>query len=154
MDILHILQEASIGSLKTVLTIAKFLIPLMFAIEILKALNILDRLSDFLQPVSKLLGLSKEASFPLLVGLILGLSYGAGVIIKSSKEGNLSKKDLYLLMIFLVTCHSVIEDTLLFVAIGASGWLLLGIRIPLAIILTALVAWRMNKKQEKLGGTL
>jgi len=113
--------------------------------EILKDLNILDKLSNILEPVAKLLGISKKSTFPLIIGLFLGLAYGAGVIIKSAKDGELSKKDLYLLIIFLVACHSVIEDTLLFVAMGANGWLLLGIRVIIAITLTALVARNIDK---------
>ena len=154
MDILAIFNEAFFGSLKSILTIAKVVIPLMVVMEILKSFKILDKLSNLLYPVTKFLGISKKSSFPLLVGLVLGLAYGAGVIVKSAKEGDLSKKDLYLLMIFLVTCHSVIEDTLIFVAIGANGWLLLGIRIPLAMILTALVARKLNKKSAKLNDSI
>jgi len=124
---------------------ARIIIPLMIIMEVLKDLNILDRLSNILEPVAKFLGISKKSTFPLIIGLFLGLAYGAGVIIKSAKDGELSKKDLYLLIIFLVACHSVIEDTLLFVAMGANGWLLLGIRVIIAITLTALVARNIDK---------
>ncbi|MTI49233.1 MAG: nucleoside recognition protein [Firmicutes bacterium] len=154
MEFISILGEALKGSLESVFTIAKVVIPLMFIMEILKDLKILDKLSDILRPGTKFLGISKNSSFPLMVGLTLGLAYGAGVIIKSAKEGDLSKKDLYLLMIFLVTCHSVIEDTLIFIAIGANGWLLLGIRIPLAIILTVIVSKHIDKYLKSSKGTL
>lgn len=140
MDIMSIIKEGLFGSFDAVKSIAIVVIPLMFAMEILKELKVLDALSKLLKPVMKFLGLSKESAFPLLVGLTLGLAYGAGVIIKSAKEGALKKRDLYLLMIFLVTCHSVVEDTLIFVKMGANGWLLLGIRVPLAIILTVIVS--------------
>lgn len=146
MDIMLILKDGFLNSFGTIKSIAIVVIPLMFAMEILKELKILDKLSEFFKPIMKLLGLSKEASFPLLVGLTLGLAYGAGVIIKSAKDGDLSKRDLYLLMIFLVTCHSVIEDTLIFVSMGANGWLLLGIRIPLAVILTIIVSKQLKIK--------
>ncbi|WP_425449676.1 nucleoside recognition domain-containing protein [Dethiothermospora halolimnae] len=145
MDIIGMLKDGFEGSIGSILNIAKYVIPLMIFMEILKDLNILDKISEFLKPISKFLGISKESTFPLIVGLTLGLAYGAGVIIKSAKEGNLSKKDLYLVLLFLVACHSVIEDTLLFVAIGANGWLLLGIRLPVAIILTAVVARYIDK---------
>ena len=151
MDIMAIVKEGFFGSLDAVKSIAIVVIPLMFAMEVLKELKVLDILSSLLKPIMKFLGLSKESSFPLLVGLTLGLAYGAGVIINSAQDGALSKKDLYLLMIFLVTCHSVIEDTLIFVKMGANGWLLLGIRVPLAIILTIIVSKKMkvSTKQNK-----
>lgn len=151
-----ILREAINGSINSILTIAKVIIPLMILMEILRDLKILDKLSNLLKPVAKLLGLSKNSIFPLLIGLIFGLAYGAGIIIKSAKEGELQKKDLYLLMIFLVSCHSVFEDTLLFVAIGANGWLLLSFRLITAIILTIIVAKNFDKLfksyHEKLKG--
>ncbi|KPU26837.1 nucleoside recognition protein [Caloranaerobacter sp. TR13] len=151
MDLILIFKEAVNGSINSIITIAKVIIPLMILMEILKDIKFLDKLSDLLKPVARFLGVSKNSIFPLLIGLIFGLAYGAGVIIKSAKEGQLKKKDLYLLMIFLVSCHSVFEDTLLFVAIGANGWLLLGFRLITAIILTIAVAKildRLFKTQE------
>ncbi len=145
MDIILFIKEGCSESLVSIITIAKIVIPLMIGIEILKDFNILDKVSSFLNPLAKFLGISKESTLPLVIGLVLGLFYGAGVIIESAKEGELSKKDLYLLMIFLVACHSIFEDILLFVAIGANGWLLLSVRLVTAIILTSLVSKHIDK---------
>ncbi|WXR61360.1 nucleoside recognition domain-containing protein [Peptostreptococcaceae bacterium AGR-M142] len=138
MDIIHILQEATISSLSSILSIAKIVIPLMLVLEFLREYKILDKLSNFLNPYIKFLGLSKNSSFPLLVGLIFGISYGAGVIVQSAKEGDISKQDLFLLSIFLIACHALIEDTLLFVAIGANGIILITVRFFTAILITYL----------------
>ncbi|WP_252187871.1 nucleoside recognition domain-containing protein [Anaeromonas frigoriresistens] len=146
--------ESISQSFSSILTISKVIIPLMIAMEFLKEYKIIDKLSNLLSPLSRLLGMSKKTIFPLVVGLTLGLAYGAGVIIQIAKEGKLSKKDLYLLLIFLVACHSVIEDTLLFVAMGANGWLLLSFRIVVALILTILASKNIDKilsiKEDKI----
>lgn len=42
--------------------------------------------------------------------------------------------------LFLATCHAVVEDTLIFVVLGGNGWIMLGVRLLLAVGLTALVA--------------
>lgn len=130
------IKESSTGALSSVITMAKIIIPLMIVMEILKDSKILDKVSKKMQPISSLFNISNEAVFPLIIGLIFGLSYGAGVIIESVEENNLSKRDLYTLMTFLVACHAVIEDTLLFVVIGANLWLLLGIRVGVAMIIS------------------
>jgi len=105
---LTILKEGFWGSMDSVITIAKIVIPLMIFMEILKDLKVLDKVSEKLEPVTKVLGITNKSTFPLIVGLFLGLAYGAGVIIQSAKDGDIPKKDLYLLMIFLIACHSVI----------------------------------------------
>lgn len=142
---LTILSEGFWGSMDSVYTIAKIVIPLMIFMEILKDLKVLDKVSSKLEPVTKVLGITNKSTFPLIIGLFLGLAYGAGVIIQSAKDGDLPKKDLYLLMIFLIACHSVIEDTLIFVAIGANGWLLLSLRLVLAVTLTILASKNIDK---------
>lgn len=146
MDLFSVLKEATIGSISSVWQIAIIVIPLMIVMQLAKDYKVLDYISKFLKPVTDFFGMSKESGFPLLIGLIFGLSYGAGVIIQSSKEGNLSKKDLVLLIVFLASCHAVIEDTLIFVAVGANGLILFGARLIVAIVATYL----MSKRAEKI----
>lgn len=147
MDFWLYIKESFTGSLNSVITMAKIIIPLMVAMEILKDSKILDKLTEKMKPIANFFDMSKDAVFPLIIGLIFGLSYGAGVIIESAEENNLSKKDLYTLMIFLIACHAVIEDTLLFVVVGASLWFLLSVRLIVAIII-ALFASKILKKME------
>lgn len=154
MDFSLYLKESITGSFGSVLTLAKIIIPLMVVMEILKDSNILDKMSKKLNYVFKSLDISDEATFPLLIGLLFGLSYGAGIIIESARENNLSKKDLYVLMIFLIACHAVVEDTLLFVVVGANLWLLLGLRLGTAIIISIIASKILTRKIDNLEGTL
>lgn len=145
MDIFAVFTEALSGSLKSVWNIAIIVVPLMIVMQLAKDYKILDYISGFLKPVTDFFGMSKESAFPLLVGLSIGLSYGAGVIIQSSKEGNLSKKDLVLLIVFLASCHAVFEDTLIFVAVGANGFILFGTRLVVAITVTYIISKRADR---------
>lgn len=72
---------------------------------------------------------------------------GAGTIIQSSREGNISKKDMFLISVFLIVCHAIIEDTLIFVAVGANGYVLSGSRILAAIVITLLLSRWIKAKQ-------
>jgi len=85
----------------------------------------------------------------MVAGLTIGLAYGAGLMIQAVKEDGVSKKDMYLAIIFLVSCHAVVEDTLVFIPLGIPVWPLLVIRLTTAIILTMCVALVMNKHSRK-----
>lgn len=129
-------QQAAWGLTKLVGQMAVIVIPLMLFMEVMKDTNVLDKITGWLHWTVKPFALPPAAVFPLLVGLVFGLAYGAGFIIQAAKEGTLSKRDLYLVSLFLVINHSVIEDTLLFVAIGAKGWVVLTFRFVASVLVT------------------
>ncbi|MDI3480425.1 MAG: hypothetical protein PWQ97_80 [Tepidanaerobacteraceae bacterium] len=137
---LSILKEAAVGSFLSVKQIAFIVIPLMVFMEILKDAGILDKVANLFSPVVKIYGMKKESGFPLVIGIIIGLSYGAGVIFRSARDDKLPKKDLYLITYFLVCAHAVFEDTAIFMAIGASGILLLVTRLIAAAFFTYLAS--------------
>ncbi len=114
--------------------------PLMVVIELAKDSGIMERVTSRFQWLAESLQVSKEAVLPLVVGLVIGLSYGSGVIIGAAKEGNLSMKDRHVIAIFLSICHAIFEDTLILVAIGASLPWLLGARLLFAIVVTAIAS--------------
>lgn len=136
-DIIWFLEVLK-GSLGSVASVAIIVIPLMVIIEFAKHFKIIDKIAPVFVPVLKLWGLPKEAVYPLVAGMIFGISYGAGVIIQSAKEGFLTKRHLFTINLFLVICHSIIEDTMLFVALGAKVGIIVGVRFMLAVIITSL----------------
>lgn len=140
MSMVLILKESVTGALLSVLQIAAFVIPILLFIEILRDINILDRFSSFCSPLVRIFQMPKEACLPLLAGLIFGIAYGAGVIIQSVREGHLSLRDIYIINTFLIICHSIIEDTILFVAIGANIWLILFPRIIGAVVVCYIIS--------------
>lgn len=154
MDFMAYLKESTMGSLNSVFSMAKIIIPLMIAMEILKDAEILEKISKRLKPISKLFDISNESVFPLLIGMVFGLVYGAGIIIESVEEENLGKKDLYIVMIFLVACHAIFEDTFIFAAVGANLWLLFFTRLIVALVIAYFLSKtidRMSKDIQKYG---
>ncbi len=121
--------------------IPAILIPLMMVLALLTDANLLDRAVALIAPLMQRLHLSKKAAFPLIAGLLLGIVFGSGVIIACANDGSLTKRDLTLTLVFLAICHSVIEDTLIFTAIGANWWVLLGSRFLLAVLITLAVSF-------------
>ncbi|KHF41258.1 membrane protein [Halalkalibacter okhensis] len=134
-----------------ILQLAMVVIPLMIVVQIMKERNWLKLVSKAMAPFTKMLGIKENTSTTLASGLLFGLAFGAGVMIQAVKEDGVEKKDLYLVFIFLVACHAVIEDTLIFIPLGIPVWPLLIIRLVTAILLTIAIAYiwnRMDKKQE------
>ncbi|WP_018921936.1 nucleoside recognition domain-containing protein [Salsuginibacillus kocurii] len=129
--------------------IALVVIPIMIFIQVMKDMNWLDRFSDWMSPFTRTLGIEKNTSTTLASGLLFGLAFGAGVMIQEAKEKNVKKKDLYLVFIFLVACHAVIEDTLIFIPLGIPVLPLLIIRLVTAILLTMLIAYIWNRMEKK-----
>ena len=93
-----------------------------------------------------------NTSFSIMAGLILGITYGAGILIHEVKSGSLSKVDIFYIATFLMICHSVIEDVLLFVIFGANGWAVIMIRLIMAFvfsyILLKIYAMIIDAKKE------
>lgn len=128
--------------------LALIIFPLMIILTFFEELHVIDYLTRLLQPLSRPLTLSPQAIFPLLVGLIFGLSYGAGVIIKYTKEGSLSQRDMTLVGIFLAICHAIFEDTLFFVALGANIFWVFLFRLFLAVVIVSILGHTLMVKRE------
>lgn len=138
------LEKASFG----ILQLAMIVIPLMLMIQILKDKGALQRISNSMGPLTKLLGIQKNASLTLASGLVFGLAMGAGVMIQAVQEDGVSKKDATLAFIFLVACHAIVEDTLIFVPLGIPIWPLFVIRLVTALVLTIVVSYLWRKAEE------
>lgn len=141
------LEKATFG----VLQLAMIVIPLMIAIQILKDKQYLQKISNMMGPLTRVLGIEKNASLTLASGLVFGLAMGAGVMIQAVKEDGVSKKDATLAFIFLVACHAIVEDTLIFIPLGIPIWPLFLIRLITALVLTIFVShiWRKSESNRK-----
>ncbi len=138
-------NQGILGSLKSIWSIAVIVIPLMLFMEIAKDLKILDFIGKLFKPITRLFKTQEQAAFPLAVGIIFGISYGAGVLIKSSQDGELEGKSLFIISVFLAACHAIVEDTLLFVAVGASGVVIITMRVMMAFVATLLISRITNR---------
>ena len=144
-----LLLDGLLKSLSTLLFLILILLPIMIFLEYVRHYELLEKVSSSFRWLTRVLTLSPHASLPLIIGLFIGLFYGAAVIIEYSREGLLSKRDLFLLGIFLAVNHSIIEDNLLLAAIGANFPILLITRFILAFLITRAVAIYLDKKALK-----
>ena len=90
----------------------------------------------------------------MLVGLTLGLSFGGGLLINEVRRGHIKGKDVFMTLAFLSLCHSLIEDTLLIMLLGADlttillGRLVFTLLIVLGLI--RLLNWLPDNKKHYL----
>ncbi len=134
MDWQVILREIITGGAHIAVLVPAIIIPLMIVLALLRDSRLLDRGVVFIQPVMQRLNLSSRVAFPLLAGFFLGIVFGSGVIISFANDGTLTKRDLILVLVFLGICHSIVEDTLIFAALGANWWVLISCRFVLAAL--------------------
>jgi len=93
-----------------------------------------------------------QTSFSLLTGQLLGITYGAGILFKEAESGNLEKKDIFFIGTFLMICHSLLEDPLLFVIFGANYWVMIISRLAMACIATILISRFFLARERKREG--
>ncbi|GHT37771.1 nucleoside recognition protein [Bacteroidia bacterium] len=107
-----------IGSMKVVATIIIIVTALMVLHYILEEFNMMRVISAGLAPLMKVFGLPRETAFLWLVGNLVGLAYGGAIMVEQVEQKKLSYKNGNLLNYHLAVSHSLLEDTLIFVAIG------------------------------------
>ena len=116
-----------IANSMSLIKIILIIIGLMVVMDLTREFGFMDRITGALSVPMKILGMNQRTSLVTAVGLLLGLAYGAGLIIDETRRTNISRDEILATNIFLGTNHALIEDTLIFVAVGAGlGWILAG----------------------------
>ncbi len=118
-------------SLWLTLKLLAIILPLTVSYEFLKERGLFSGAKPFF-----FMGITRAGLLPLITGVVIGLTYGAGVIIHSIKHYNIGKREAFLILLFLSVCHAIFEDTLIFVVIGANGLVLVVARLIMASALT------------------
>ncbi|ACL69585.1 nucleoside recognition domain-containing protein [Halothermothrix orenii] len=147
MDWNGFINEAVTGSVDMVIKIVMIIFPLFIGIEIIEEAGIIKKISKVFKSTLKHFELPETASLPIIVGQSFGLLYGAGLILRYVDDNNFTYKEVTTISVLFAVCHAVFEDTLLFVAIGGNGFIILGMRILLALGVTYL--YGKIKKQTK-----
>ena len=123
-----------ITSFRITLLIVAIVTFLMLSYRLLEEYNLINKLSKSIEPILKVFGLPQSTGFLWLIGNIVGLAYGGGLMIDQMNEGKVTKAEGSLLNYHLAISHSILEDNLLFVALGVSIWWILATRLIAAWI--------------------
>ncbi len=102
---------------------------LIFSLSIMQKLlaeyGVIRLMAKGLHPVLAIFGLPAKTAFLWIVANILGLAYGAAVMIEESKSGKISKRDIDLLNTHIGISHSNFEDLFLVSSIGGVWYIIL-----------------------------
>lgn len=104
----------------TILKIFIINIAINVAFKFLIKYHIVDKLSNLLKHVMFLFGLAKEAAPYWLVANIIGLIYGAGILITANENNSLEKDEIRKLNISICSMHSLIQETANFLPLGVN----------------------------------
>ena len=138
------------AELRTMLIIFLIILTLMAVLSIMKTIGITSIMTRLLEPLLKLLGMSRDAAPVTIIGMTLGLSYGGGLIIQEAQSGRLSKRDLFASVTLMGLCHSIIEDTLLVMILGAHLSGIFWGRLVFSLLVVFLLVRLINRIPEHL----
>lgn len=129
----------AINQIKTLSQVFVVIAVLVVFLKILKLSGIEKLLAFILKPLLKIIGLSEKTTSISIIGITLGLTYGGGLLINEAKKGNISQLDIFGSLSLLAICHSLIEDTLLIMLLGADLSGILYIRVFFSLILIMII---------------
>lgn len=146
--------EISKGLFGLALKIFLIVMPLIVFLEWARTQTWFSRFIQSSGRVFAPIGFRGESLFPLMTGILFGISYGAGVLIPQAQSGELSRKQVFLVALYLCLCHAIIEDTLLFVMLGANAWIVVLTRFTAAMIIVYVFSrseWPVSDKVDTVG---
>ncbi len=113
----------------------------LIILVLMAVLRILDRIGAtslfirLLTPFLRALGIGREAATITVVGLTMGLAYGGALIIREARSERIDSQDIFFSLTLMGIAHSLIEDTLLMMLLGAHLSGILFIRLIFSIVL-------------------
>ena len=110
------------SSLILVVTIVLIVSALMVLQRVLEEFGWMHRIAHSLSPLMRIFGLPTGCSLLWLTGNVVGMAYGAAIMIDEVEQGRLTRHEANLVNHHLGVSHSLLEDTMLFVAMGISFW--------------------------------
>jgi hypothetical protein len=132
------------------LCIKMFLIimALMILLGIMKSFNIIHHIVRAISPVLKAMGLNQKVGILWITAVVFGIAYGAVVIVEEAKERNFDRQELEKLHISIGINHSMIEDPVVFLALGLNAFWLWVPRLLISVLAVNLfVLWHRIKSR-------
>jgi hypothetical protein len=136
-DVLH---QFVFGSFDLLLTVFVIVVPIMVFLEFFEGTRpFRTMVRGWSRLVGRWLGMSEEAAAPTLIGFLFGLAYGGGVIVRDTRRNKLGRRQVFLMSVFLSMVHAIVEDSMIFIALGASAFWIVVYRTAWAALVTVVL---------------
>lgn len=136
------LKSWAIASGLLIVKVAVIVTVLMVLQKILEEFGIMERLGKIMGPLMRFFGLPVSTGFLWIVANIVGLAYGSAIMIERVETDQMTLYDGDLFNHHVAISHSLLEDTLLFMAIGVPLFWAILPRLVLAILVVWLERFR------------
>jgi hypothetical protein len=136
------------GELANLGMIFLIILCLLAMMRVLTRFKVTDMISRVLHPVLRVIGIGDSAATITVIGLVLGLAYGGGLIIHESRSGRLSPRDIFYSLSLMGLAHSLVEDTLLMLLLGAHLSGILWGRLLFSLVAVALLVRVVDRQSE------
>jgi len=141
------IANTALGLIKLLLLVFSIIMPLMILLELARHYGFLHKAVRFISATTDRLGYNHDSIYPLLAGIIFGISYGGGVLIGEARTGRIVGNQAFLVATFLALCHALFEDTLLLVSQGAIWWIVIAVRMSVTIFVVFIISMFLRRNQ-------
>ncbi len=125
LSFMEMFKEWLVSTFWLVLKITSLIFSLSIMQRLLSEFGVIKFMAKVLRPLLALFGLPAKTAFLWIVANILGLAYGAAVMIDESKSGKIGRRDIDLLNTHISISHSNFEDLFLVSSIGGIWYIIL-----------------------------
>jgi hypothetical protein len=143
------IQEWLVTTFSLSVKIFFIIMALLTFLEVLKSLGWINYIVRFFAPLLMIMGLDRKTGFLWMTAIVFGLAYGGAIIVEEAQVGHLSKEELEMLQLSIGINHSMVEDPMLFVAIGLCAFWLYIPRLIMAIVSVRLIRFWYRFKEGR-----
>lgn len=132
-SLLVVLKSWVQDNVTTIIKIFVINIVISVVFKCLIKFHVVDKLSSLLKPIMFIFGLGKECAPYWLIANVIGLIYGAGILITANENKDLEKEEIRRLNVSICSMHSIIQETANFLVLGVSILVLIVPRFVTAV---------------------
>lgn len=148
MEFMPMINEWIVSTGRLILKMTFLVMTLSILQSLLSEFGIIRLLSKFLRPVMRFFGLPAKTSFLWIVANVLGLAYGAAIMMEERDSGKISAEDARVLNQHIGISHSNLEDVLLLGSFGAIIIWLLVSRWTMSLLLVWLYRTELSIRKK------